>query len=225
MRLYHFGVVYVMSMVICNASALGLNRLCISLNNRPVTLMGLIEIKLPYLVWLWVLIKTKNRNLGQKRSLQESQEEDTFSRFEALDDLSQQEVNPGMIPLDHSAVGLVPDSVNLDPTQGLQEVGSQQMEMDQKVLAQMGPISSSEMKIAGEEVSPATQNLDYVGIKSNKISLHLGLLQKDIKKGATEKNSKVGRKEDLEKIKLMGENLVESRSVKTLDSHFSNPSK
>lgn len=36
----------------------------------------------------FVLVKTKNRNRGQKRSLQESQEEDIFNKFEALDDLS-----------------------------------------------------------------------------------------------------------------------------------------
>lgn len=35
----------------------------------------------------FVLVKTKNRNRGQKRPLQERQEEDTFNIFEALDDL------------------------------------------------------------------------------------------------------------------------------------------
>lgn len=88
----------------------------------------------------------------------------------------------------------------------------------------MGPISSSEIKIIGGDVSPTTQKLESCRAKINKISLHLGLLQKYIKKGATEKNTKVGRK-DLDKIKLMRENLVELGSVKTLDSHFSNPPK
>lgn len=37
----------------------------------------------------FVLVKTRNRNRGQKRSLQERQEKDTFNRFEALEDLSQ----------------------------------------------------------------------------------------------------------------------------------------
>lgn len=67
--------------------------------------------------------------------------------------------------------------------------------------------------------------LKSTGAKSNKSSIHLGLHHKDIKKSASEKNSKVGRKKDLDKIKLMGENFVESGSIKTLDSHFSNPPK
>lgn len=53
----------------------------------------------------FVSIKTRNENRGQKRSLQERREEDTFNRFEALDDLSQQEVNPGLTPLDQGALG------------------------------------------------------------------------------------------------------------------------
>lgn len=49
----------------------------------------------------------------------------------------------------------------------------------------------------------------------------LGLHQKTFKKGALEKSLKVGRKKDQEKVKLTGETLVESGSVKTIDSHFS----
>lgn len=56
--------------------------------------------------------------------------------------------------------------------------------------------------------------------KNSKPSPHLGILQKDLKKGGVEKVAKLGRKKDLEKIKLIGENLVDSGSVKTLDSHF-----
>lgn len=130
-----------------------------------------------------------------------------------------------MLLLDQSVVGLVPDSVNLDTTQAQQEVGSQQMDTDQQLVAQEGPISSSAVKMVVWEVYPVAQNLSSTGVKSNNISSHLGLLQKDIKKGPMEKISKAGRKKDLDKIKLMGENLVESRSVNTLDSHFSNPLK
>lgn len=43
------------------------------------------------------------------------------------------------------------------------------------------------------------------------------------KKRAFEKSSKAGHKKDLEKIKLMGETLVEPGFVRTLESHFSNP--
>ena len=46
-----------------------------------------------------------------------------------------------------------------------------------------------------------------------------------VRRGGSEKNVKMGRKKDLEKIKMIGETLVESSSVKTLDSHFLTPSK
>lgn len=45
-------------------------------------------------------------------------------------------------------------------------------------------------------------------VKNNK-SPQLGILQKDPKKWVGEKSSKFGRKKDLEKIKLIGETLVE----------------
>ena len=61
--------------------------------------------------------------------------------------------------------------------------------------------------------------------KQGKSSPHLGILQKDGKKGSLEKNVKLGQKKDLERIKMIGETLVESGSVKTLDSHFSTPPK
>ena len=61
--------------------------------------------------------------------------------------------------------------------------------------------------------------------KQGKSSPHLGILQKDGKKGGSEKNVKLGRKKDLERIKMIGETLVESGSVRTLDSHFSTPPK
>lgn len=76
----------------------------------------------------------------------------------------------------------------------------------------------------GEDSSIALK-LELARAKTNKSSVDLGLHQKDTKKSASEKNSKVGRNKDLDKIKLMGENLVESGSVKNLDSHFSNPPK
>lgn len=53
----------------------------------------------------FVQVKARSRNRGQKRPLKESQEEDTFNRFEVLDDLSQQEVNPGLVSLEQEVVG------------------------------------------------------------------------------------------------------------------------
>ena len=61
--------------------------------------------------------------------------------------------------------------------------------------------------------------------KRGKSASQLGILQKDGRKSASEKNVKMGCKKDLEKIKMIGETLVESGSVKTLYSHFSTPPK
>ena len=61
--------------------------------------------------------------------------------------------------------------------------------------------------------------------KRGKSSPHLGIVKKDGRKGVSEKGVKIGCKKDLEKIKMIGETLVESGFVKTLDSHFSTPLK
>ena len=61
--------------------------------------------------------------------------------------------------------------------------------------------------------------------KQGKSASQLGILQNDGRKSVSEKNVKLGRKKDVEKIKMIGETLVESSSVKTLDSHFSTPLK
>ena len=45
----------------------------------------------------FVQVKTQNWNRGQKCNLRERQEEDTFNKFEILDELGQQEVIPGLI--------------------------------------------------------------------------------------------------------------------------------
>jgi len=62
-------------------------------------------------------------------------------------------------------------------------------------------------------------------MKGNKAPPSLGLHQKSFKKGPLDKPSKSGRKTDQEKVKLMGDTLVESGSVKPIDSHFSHPHK
>ena len=46
--------------------------------------------------------------------------------------------------------------------------------------------------------------------KRGKSPPHLGILQKDGRKGISEKSDKSGHKKDIEKIKLIGENLVDS---------------
>lgn len=112
-----------------------------------------------------------------------------------------------------------------NPIQAMLVVGSQQMEMDQLVGVRLGLTHVSKVNLVEGEGSLIALKLEPAGVKSNKSSAHLGLHQKDIKKSASKKVSKVGRKKDLDKIKLKRENLVESGSVKTLDSHFSNPPK
>ena len=48
----------------------------------------------------FVQVKNQNWNRSQKHNLMERQEEDTFNRFQILDELGQQEVNPGLINVD-----------------------------------------------------------------------------------------------------------------------------
>lgn len=108
------------------------------------------------------------------------------------------------------------------------EQGSQ---MDTDVLAQI----PNDQDLGGNEVQKGTG----VGIESiplpekgaldhgkrNSASQTLGLLQKPLKKGSVEKLQKEGRKPNKVKVKLIGETLVESGSIKTIDSHFSQPHK
>jgi len=61
--------------------------------------------------------------------------------------------------------------------------------------------------------------------KGSKATSTLGLQQKPFKKGTLEKPAKSGRKTDQEKVKMMGETLVEAGFVKPIDSHFSQSSK
>ena len=61
--------------------------------------------------------------------------------------------------------------------------------------------------------------------KGSKAASTLGLQQKPCKKWISEKPTKSGRKTDPEKVKMMGETLVEAGFVKPIDSHFSHSSK
>ena len=61
--------------------------------------------------------------------------------------------------------------------------------------------------------------------KGSKAHPTLGLQQKSFKKGTLDKPSRSGRKTDQEKVKIMGDTLVESGSVRPIDSHFSLPHK
>ena len=61
--------------------------------------------------------------------------------------------------------------------------------------------------------------------KGSKSASTLGLQKKPFKKGILEKPTKSWRKKDQEKVKMMGETLVEAGFVKPIDSHFSQSSK
>ena len=61
--------------------------------------------------------------------------------------------------------------------------------------------------------------------KGSKAASTLGLQKKPFKKGISEKPTKSGRKIDQEKVKMMGETLVEARFVKPIEYHFSHSSK
>ncbi|XP_057817558.2 uncharacterized protein LOC131030678 [Cryptomeria japonica] len=173
----------------------------------------------------FVQVKARNRNRGQKRTLRERQEEDTFNRFEILDELGQPEVNPGLIIEDEHAGDSRMGTISSIPPADSHGEPAMPMVTDGQTGVQMILEPNVELGQGVENVSILAQTAAPESDKRGKSSPHLGILQKDGKKGVSEKNVKMGRKKDLEKIKMIGETLVESGSVKTLDSHFSTPSK
>ena len=173
----------------------------------------------------FVQVKARNRRRGQKRTLMERQEGDTFNRFEVLDELGQQEVIPGFTSVDQLVADPSLAIATSMPATTLQVESVSPMVTDGQTGAQL--ILKSNVDLGqGEEgpILPARSAVSDMD-KRGKPSSHLGILQKDGKKGVSEKNRKSGRKKDLERIKMVGETLVESGSVKTLDSHFLTPPK
>ncbi|XP_059068704.1 uncharacterized protein LOC131859159 [Cryptomeria japonica] len=126
--------------------------------------------------------------------------------------------------IDADGFTLVKDCI-LDVIQAPQDGGDSQMDTDRHVEDQGKMTIATKVKMDEGIGSHKVKKLGPEMAKSSKDSPHLGFLQKDIKKCMEEKSLKVGRKKDLDKIKLTGENLVESGSVKTQDSHFSSPLK
>ena len=142
-----------------------------------------------------------------------------------MDELGQPEVNLGLIIEDEhvgdSRMGTIssirPTDSHMEPTMP--------MVMDGQTGVQRILEPNVELGQGVENVSIPAWTATPDSDKRGKSSPHLGILQKDGKKGVLKKNVKMGRKKDLEKIKMIGETLVESGSVKTLDSHFSTPLK
>ncbi|XP_059076969.1 uncharacterized protein LOC131876167 [Cryptomeria japonica] len=137
----------------------------------------------------FVPVKAQNKNRGQKRPFSERQDEGTFNRFEVLDDLSHQEVNPGLVNLEQGIEGFDQEGPALDsfmepqgdfgvltdaamPTEGLE-----------------APVSLAVIPEVGEDSSPLGRSADLDSAKKSKPP-KLGILQKDIKKGGAEKFAK-----------------------------------
>ena len=173
----------------------------------------------------FVQIKSRNQNSGRKRPFNDKHDDGTFNRFEVLDELSQQEVNPGLINLDQGLADLAQEEPVLEASIDPQEEGCRHLETDQhggtpKIQEPLANASS-----AGVESSAMGGENGSDSAAKPKPPPKLGILQKDIKKNGAEKFAKPGRKKDMEKIKLAGENLVESGAVKPLDSIFTSPLK
>ena len=79
----------------------------------------------------FVPVRARNRNRGQKRSFKERQD-DTFNRFEVLDELNQQEVNPGLINLDHGLMDLLQEDSVIESTSDPIGEECQQSDVDQQ---------------------------------------------------------------------------------------------
>lgn len=134
-------------------------------------------------------------------------------------------MNPSLINLDHGPMDLAQMDPVIDST--MDPLGDECWQLDDD--QQKGTL----------EVQEPLAIVTTVGMDSLAIGQHigsslavkikpppkLGILQKDIKKGGAEKLVKSGQKKDVEKIKLVGENLVELGVVKPLDFIFSSPLK
>ena len=109
--------------------------------------------------------------------------------------------------------------------QVVQEIGVGQMDTDQQLIVQTEQESSIGASKSGGGGSPLPLKGGKDVGKSSLASSRLGIQQNELKKGVGDRTSKLGRKKDMEKIKLTGETLVDSGLVMTLDSHFSCPQK
>ena len=115
------------------------------------------------------------------------------------------------------------------PTTGL-EGRSSTLNGNQDLVAQKMPKISIGPESSALVVCPASQEKDVLladlvkDVFTSSIgkgsSLALGLMQRPFKKVSFTTPSRVGRKQDQEKIKLTRDLLVESGAVKTLDEHF-----
>jgi hypothetical protein len=171
-------------------------------------------------------VKSRNKGKGKKRAWMDRQTDDTFNRFDALGDMIQEEGIPvelspeakGQLEIQEGDIQREDQSL---PTGDLQ-VGQLDIELpppiqDVEVLSG-SQVSKGSILVSSDPLLPKGTS---DSAKSNKNPLVLGIQQKSFKKGSLDKPPKSGRKTDQERVKIMGENLVESGSVKPIDSHFS----
>ncbi|XP_057831869.1 uncharacterized protein LOC131042571 [Cryptomeria japonica] len=175
----------------------------------------------------FIPVRGRNRGRGQKRTFKDRQTDEVFNRFDGLDDLEQFDGTIANMSVSHELleakeIGGEENNVALvDPQEG--ELGAL---MD--TTTPVRPVE--ELETSGDkdlqEISAhartkaCTGNVRQEESKNKGSPSFLGIHQKTIRKDTPEKTLKVGRKKDQEKVKLVGETLVESGSVKTIDSHF-----
>lgn len=172
----------------------------------------------------FIPVKPQNRGKGQKRTWMDRQNDDTFNRFNVLDNLVQEEGIPVELPLGDGSV----QGPQVEEIRNSTQVPD--VNQDQPVVLE-GLDQGKSCDVPGGShphdgphilVSPPPGQKGMSDTtKGSKAALSLGLQQKPFKKGTTEKYAKSGRKIDQEKVKMMGETLVEAGFVKPIDSHFS----
>jgi hypothetical protein len=175
-------------------------------------------------------VKNRNKGKGKKRAWMDRRADNTFNKFDALGSMVQEEG----IPVGLSSEANIQQEIHEDEMQKEDQIldtgvlQTEQLDMEVPPLAQniedpcRGQGSQGPAGVPNESHRP--KGASDSG-KSNKASLALGIHQKSFKRGPLDKPVKSGRKTDQEKVKIMGENLVESGSVRPIDSHFSHPHK
>ena len=174
----------------------------------------------------FIPVKGRNKGRGQKRTFKDRQTDEVFNRFDALDDLEQFDGTIANMPAgqDLLEVGVIDGDANAAQDDSQVRVLGVQMDTNSSA----GPLEDLEANgdkdmhevAAPPRLKSSTGKDRQEESKGKGSPSTLGIHQKTIKKDVAEKSLKVGRKKDQEKVKLVGETLVESGSVKTIDSHF-----
>ena len=177
----------------------------------------------------FIPVKPRNRIRGHKRSFNERQEDVTLNRFEALEDLVQEEGFQEVLQRTVNPLAVEVPGAQPNDSPSLIQSGVQGDQIANFVSSPKPALASTDLVLEASGGPSETggviselQAASDLG-KQKSLTPGLGLHQKMFKKGALEKPLKVGRKKDQERVKLAGETLVESGAVKTIDTHFSQP--